>query len=193
MPHASLRFDTTCTAMVVTAAASADEGPGAASAARRIAVSSARDTSAMSSEIRSAWTGNSDTRAGRDTGARGDRRDLDRGPFHLPQRHRERRKGSHCGVPQDVSRPDEFACKPLTAFVSRKEVNISSKGKTSDSARADSNSQCSIKLVKNPAKRADFHLIRGRRFQLYPVNHHCTGQRRHRHSGDDCDELVAPD
>lgn len=55
--RASLRFDTTWTAMVVTAAASAEDGPGAASAARRIAVSSARETSAISSEIRSALDG----------------------------------------------------------------------------------------------------------------------------------------
>src|SRR5664279_815949 len=57
MPQASLRCDSTCTATVVTAAASAEEGPGAASAARRIAASSSRDTSAISSEISSALEG----------------------------------------------------------------------------------------------------------------------------------------
>ena len=57
MPQASLRCDSTCTATVVTAAASAEDGPGAASAARRIAASSSRETSAISSEIRSALDG----------------------------------------------------------------------------------------------------------------------------------------
>src|ERR1700738_2061418 len=56
-PQASLRCDSNCTATGVTAAASADDGPGAASAARRIAVSSSRETSAISSEIRSALEG----------------------------------------------------------------------------------------------------------------------------------------
>ena len=41
----------------VTAAASAEDGPGAASAARRIAASSSRETSAINSEIRSALDG----------------------------------------------------------------------------------------------------------------------------------------
>jgi hypothetical protein len=42
---------------VVTAPASAEDGPGAASAARRIAASSSRETSAISSEISSALEG----------------------------------------------------------------------------------------------------------------------------------------
>ncbi len=78
MPQASLRCDSTCTATVVTAAASAEDGPGAASAARRIAASSSRDTSAISSEISSALEEVAVDGAGRDIGADRDRSDLHR-------------------------------------------------------------------------------------------------------------------
>ena len=52
-----LLWETMCTATMAMAAASAEDGPGAASAAPRIAVSSSCAISAISSEIRSAFDG----------------------------------------------------------------------------------------------------------------------------------------
>jgi hypothetical protein len=65
MPQASLRCDSTCTATVVTAAASAEDGPGAASAARRIApVHRARRRRSVRKSDRP-WRGNSGRRCRR--------------------------------------------------------------------------------------------------------------------------------
>jgi len=83
---------------------SADDGPGAASAARRMAASSSRETSAMSSEIRSALEGNSGRRCRGDIGADRDRRDLHRDHAPIGGGIPRCRQNGAAPRPQGVSR-----------------------------------------------------------------------------------------
>src|SRR6476619_6574578 len=76
MPQASLRCDNTCAATVVTAAASADDGPGAAADCGQFVARDLGDQ--FGNQIRLAGEIAVD-RTGGDIGANRDRRDLHRG------------------------------------------------------------------------------------------------------------------